>query len=518
MEFREQLKLHVEAGYPLLYLLTTEEERAEREIEAAARAATPPRGVRAWDFVEGYVGSGGARSDPMAALDEIIRAPAQQATLFVLRDFDDYLSDPGVVRKLRNTMRTLRTCPKTIVILSPNLTVPKKLTQDAQVLDFTHPTYEDIKAEMGSVLGSSRMEEGSKETLIKACQGLTLTNIAQALRKAKVRYGKALDDRAIDEVLEEKKQIVRRTEVLEFYTATETLNDIGGLDLLKEWLRERSLGFSDRAKKAGLTSPKGVLLCGIAGTGKSLAAKAIARLWRQPLLRLDVGRLFTGIVGGSEAIVRDMIQMATAMAPCILWVDEIEKGFAGLGASGQLDSGVTARVFGTFLTWMQEKTAPVFIAATANNLRTLAQSCPELLRKGRFDEIFFVDLPTARERQEIFEVHLAKKTPVPLSGFDLPLLAGHTHDFSGAEIEQAIMDAQFRAFAQNRDVSTGDVLACAACTVPLAQMAREQIAELRWFLRQGRARPASSEATTPVAAAPQSQVTGGLLEKYLGEG
>jgi len=466
----------------------------------------------------GLRAGGTARNDPLAALAEVLRAPAEQPAVFVLRDLDDYLSDPAVARQLRNVVRALRTCPKTAVILSPRLNVPDKLTKDVQLLEFALPGYEEIKGEMGSVLASAHMEEGSKEALVKACQGLTLTNIAQALRKARVRYGKALDERAIDEVLEEKKQIVRRTEVLEFYTATETLKDIGGLDLLKKWLQERSVAFSDRARQQGLESPKGVLLCGIAGTGKSLATKAVARLWRQPLLRLDVGALFTGIVGGSEAIMRDMIRMSESMAPCVLWVDEIEKGFAGVGASGELDSGVTARVFGRFLTWRQEKTAPVFIAATANNIRTLAKTCPELLRKGRFDEIFFVDLPTAQERQEIFEVHLPKKTPLPLSHFDLPRLAEHTRDFSGAEIEQAVKDANFRAVAQSRDLLTDDILACAGQTVPLAHTARETISELQWFVNSGRARPASSGAAAPPPEATQTEPTGGLLARMLEEG
>jgi len=257
--------------------------------------------------------------------------------------------------------------------------------------------------------------------------------------------------------------------------------------LLKEWLRKRRAALSQEARAFGLPAPKGVLLLGVQGTGKSLSAKAIANLWNLPMLRLDVGRVFGSLVGASEANMRAAIRTAEAVAPCILWIDELEKGFAGVQGSGVSDSGTTARVFATFLTWMQDKRAPVFVVATANDVSQLP---PELLRKGRFDEIFFIDLPTAAEREQIFAIHLRKRGRDPQQ-YDLRRLAAATESFSGAEIEQVVVAGLFTAFDAGRELTTDDMLEEASHTVPLAVMMREEIEELRTWA-QLRTRPASS--------------------------
>jgi SpoVK/Ycf46/Vps4 family AAA+-type ATPase len=290
----------------------------------------------------------------------------------------------------------------------------------------------------------------------------------------------------IDLILAEKRQTIRQTQILDFYPATEDIADIGGLDNLKEWLLRRGGAFSERARQYGLPAPKGLLLVGIQGTGKSLSAKAIAHHWHLPLLRLDVGRLFGGVVGESESRTRQMIQLAEALAPCILWIDEIDKAFAGLDSRG--DAGTSSRVFGTFITWMAEKKSAVFVVATANNIQSLP---PELLRKGRFDEIFFVGLPSQEERKAIFAVHLARLRPHLLQSYDLDRLAYETPDFSGAEIEQILVEAMHIGFSQNRDFTTDDILEAASQTVPLALTAQEQIQQLQQWAAAGKARMAS---------------------------
>jgi SpoVK/Ycf46/Vps4 family AAA+-type ATPase len=289
-------------------------------------------------------------------------------------------------------------------------------------------------------------------------------------------------------ILEEKRQTIRQTEILDFYPATENISDIGGLDNLKDWLLRRGGAFSERARQYGLPHPKGLLLVGIQGTGKSLTAKAIAHHWHLPLLRLDVGRLFSGLVGESESRTRQMIDLSEALAPCVLWIDEIDKAFAGVDSRG--DAGTTSRVFGTFITWMAEKKTPVFVVATANNIQALP---PEILRKGRFDEIFFVGLPTQEERKAIFDVHLSRLRPHNLKQYDSDRLAYETPDFSGAEIEQTLVEAMHLGFSQNRDFTTDDILEAASQTVPLARTAKEQIEFLQNWAAAGKARLASRQ-------------------------
>jgi SpoVK/Ycf46/Vps4 family AAA+-type ATPase len=491
MIFEQELDLLIRSSYPVIYVPTPEEERAEQVITAMARAGTPARDVYVWDFVSGFEGGGG-RGSPMQALQEVEKARTDLPAVFVMRDFHRFLDDVQVARMLRNLSRHLRDSRKTLIILAPTLRIPLDLAEEITVLDLVPPSAEEIDAEMDGILQqvTVRLKPGGREALVKACQGLTMTRIRLALARAVASYGR-LDERAIPVMLEEKKQRIRRTEVLEFWPATETVDDIGGLDILKAWLEQRAAAFTAEARAYGLPHPKGILLVGIQGTGKSLSAKATASLWQLPLLRLDIGRLMGGLVGESEAKTREMIRIAEAMAPCVLFIDELDKGFAGLGSGFVGDSGTSARVFATILTWMEEKESPVFIAATANSVEALP---PEVLRKGRFDEVFFIDLPSERERREIFEVHLARVRPNRLRDFNLDELAFQSEGFNGAEIEQAIFEAMHYAFNQRREFETEDILRAMAQIVPLSKTAQERIQRLQEWAAGGRCRPASSDA------------------------
>jgi SpoVK/Ycf46/Vps4 family AAA+-type ATPase len=492
--FRHSLDLHLRAGYPILYLPTPEEARAEDEVRAVAASLSPERKVYVWDAVSGFHGLSGSPTLPIPALEFIERAGDTPA-LFVLRDFHVYLRDNQVSRYVRNLARELPSRRQAVILLSPQLEVSPTVHDEVTILDFALPRYDEIQAYLEELLQDveTRLESGTREALIKACQGMTLTRIGQVIRLGLAETG-ALDERLIDRVLEEKRQVIRRTEVLEFIHSQEAMDDIGGLKELKSWLERRAMAFSERARKYGLPNPKGLLLVGIQGTGKSLCAKATAQLLRVPLLRLDVGRLMGSLVGESERRAREMIEVAEAMTPTVLWIDEIDKGFRGLTSTFTGDSGTSARVLGTLITWMQEKTSAVFVVATANNIDVLP---PELLRKGRFDEIFFVDLPNADERREIFEVHVRKRREHRLREFDLDGLATKSEGYSGAEIEQAVIDAMYVGFDGRREFGTEDVLGCLSASVPLSRTKQADIEGLQRWAAEGKARYASGRARPP---------------------
>jgi SpoVK/Ycf46/Vps4 family AAA+-type ATPase len=367
--------------------------------------------------------------------------------------------------------------------------------EEITVIDFPLPNAEAIERLLAQVAPDKLKVTGlAKEQLIKACQGLSRTRIQRVLAKA-LAAKQQVNESDIAGVLQEKQQAIRQTGILEFFSPQDSLKSVGGLENLKQWVRMRQDVFTEEARRYGIPNPKGVLLVGIQGTGKSLSAKTIAHEWRLPLLRLDSGRLFGGIVGESESRVRQMIQLVEAIAPCVLWIDEIDKAFGNITSGADGDSGTSRRVFGSLITWMQEKTSPVFIVATANNIQVLPA---ELLRKGRFDEIFFLNLPTEPERQEIFKVHLQKLRPSRIRDFDLSLLARQSKNFSGAEIEQVIIDAMHRAFAkghsgQRQDLTTEDIIMAIEETVPLAAIAHEQIAALKYWAAQAGARTASKD-------------------------
>lgn len=484
MGFGEEIDLLIRARYPILYVVTTEEERVEQVL----LALSDQRKVYFWDFVEGFLQQGVdravGRNNPLQALEFVEKCSDQQPALFIFRDFHRFLEDVSVARKLRNLGRQLRSVPKNIILLAPRINLPPDLAEEVTIIEFNLPTYEELDAEIRRLLPTATVEF---EELVKACQGLTMNRVRQALAKAIAKHG-TLAEEDIELILEEKRQKIRQTQILDFYPTAAEISDIGGLDNLKDWLLRRGGAFSEQARRYGLPAPRGLLLVGVQGTGKSLSAKAIAHHWHLPLLRLDVGRLFGGLVGESEARTRQMIQLAEALSPCVLWLDEMDKAFGTSDRSG--DSGTASRVLGTFLTWMAEKTAPVFIVATANDIDRLP---PELLRKGRFDEIFFVGLPTQGERREIFLVHLNRLRPHQMRSYDLDRLAYETPEFSGAEIEQSLIEAMHSAFSEQRDFTTEDIIEAVSQMIPLARTAQEQIQKLQDWAKSGKARLASRQ-------------------------
>ncbi|MER3434294.1 MAG: AAA family ATPase [Leptolyngbya sp. ERB_1_1] len=490
MSFSDEFNLLIRARYPIVYIPTREEERVEAAIAQVAKAQGD-RAVYIWDFVDGYQGNpndvGFGKRNPLQALEFVEKLPMSAPAIFILRDFHRFLDDISISRKLRNLARLLKSQPKNLVLLSPQISIPDDLGEVLTVLEFPLPGAAEIKTEIERLLSATgqRLESKTLDELVRSCQGLSIERIRRVLARAFALHGELRPD-DVELILEEKRQTIRQTQILDFHPAKEEISDIGGLDNLKDWLLRRGGSFSDRARQYGLPHPKGLMLVGIQGTGKSLTAKAIAHHWHLPLLRLDVGRLFGGLVGESESRTRQMIQLAEALAPCVLWIDEIDKAFSGV--DGRSDSGTTSRVFGTFITWMAEKKSPVFVVATANNIQSLP---PEMLRKGRFDEIFFVGLPTQEERRSIFSVHLSRLRPHNLKQYDLDRLAYETPDFSGAEIEQTLIEAMHIGFSQNRDFTTDDILESASQIVPLARTAKEQIDFLQDWAAAGKARLAS---------------------------
>ncbi len=501
----EQIDRMIRSHYPLLYIVAAEEEPIDQILEQTAQLVKPFRQILRWDIARGWNDNGNDKNGLMAALIRIGREAKdipQSAVLYVLYDPHPFLQYPNaektapIVRELKNLAQDLGRSQKTIILVSHTLVVPPELANIVTVLDSALPNAIEINQFITQTIAPEylKLSPTAREQLVKACQGLSRSQIRRTLAQA-IAANQQVTEREIDAILDEKKQMIRRTEILEFFTPQESLKQVGGLENLKQWVRSRRDALTEVARRYGIPNPKGVLLVGIQGTGKSLSAKTIAREWRLPLLRLDVGRLFGGLVGESESRIRQMIQLVEAVSPCILWIDEIDKAFGNIANGLDGDSGTSRRVFGTLITWMQEKQRPVFIVATANNVQSLPA---ELLRKGRFDEIFFLNLPTNTERQEIFRIYLQRLRPNRIRDFDLEKLAWQTRDFSGAEIEQAIIDGMYLAFqtdetenVQRRDFTTEDILQAIRSTVPLATIAHEQIDILQRWAEQTGARPAS---------------------------
>jgi len=487
---KEELKVILQARYSLVYAVTKDEETAE---ELLIESTEKKRQIYFWDFARGWNDSGKDKGNPMQALQRVASAPPQQAAMFVMKDLASVIApNQGklsiqqipLVREIKNLAREMSRDRRCLILLSHDTVLPKELDEEALVLEFHLPSLNEIHQIIEVLVGKKlSLSPHDKEQLAKACQGLTRQRIQRVLAKSLVKHQK-ITFSAIDEVIEEKRSTIRKTEILEFVDCDRGLESVGGLDNLKLWVRSRSGSFSERAREYGLPMPKGLLLAGIQGTGKSLAAKTIAREWKLPLLRLDVGRLFAGLVGESESRTRQAIQIAEAICPCVLLLDEAEKAFGCGGGEG--DSGTSKRVFGTFLTWMQEKTAPVFIVVTANNVELLP---PEFLRKGRLNELFWVDLPSHEDRKSIFQVHLTRLRSD--RQFDLDLLASRSKDFSGAEIEQAIYDGMQFGFSRDEEFTETDLLNAIASTVPLQQIASDKIQHLRDWASKSGARTAS---------------------------
>jgi SpoVK/Ycf46/Vps4 family AAA+-type ATPase len=492
MKFNDELALFLKARYPIIYIDTIEEDRVEYVIRKNIKTNLN-RSIYSWDFVDGYTNNpnneGFAKRNPLQALELVERLNAETPALFLLKDFNRFLTDLSISRKLRNISRILKLQPKTIIIIGSDLNVPKELQDLITLLEFQLPSKEEINQELNRLINSLNIKIDSQlfENLASACQGLSLERIRRVLSKIIASY-KTIDDNSIEVLLSEKKQIIRQTEILEYYSVNEKITNLGGLDNLKDWLKKRKTAFGIQASNYGLPTPRGLLLIGIQGTGKSLTAKAIANDWKLPLLKLDVGKLFGGIVGESESRLRQMINVSETISPCILWIDEIDKAFTNTESKG--DSGTSNRVLATFISWLSEKTKPVFVIATANNIDLLPL---EIIRKGRFDEIFFLDLPKQEEREEIFKIHLQEFRPNSWESFDYSKLAKFSDSFSGAEIRQIIIEGMYHAFYEKREFTTDDICFALKELIPLAHLESDQMKRLQNWASSGRIRLASSK-------------------------
>lgn len=503
MNFDGNLQTHLanfcKARFPYIYMPTWEEERAVRFISSVAWSENLIRHTRevySWTQTIGFVNEADGKTinnthDPLKALEFIVRH--DKDSIFIMKDMHVYFGVPGrqvsydLIRKMRDIIPVLHESAerKNVIFVSPQLIIPTDMEKEISVFDFPLPGVSEIMQMLNRMIAENGLDDKhlsyeDKEKLAKSALGLTLQEAENAFSRAIVA-NRGLDTPATKTIFAEKNQVIKKTGILEFVKSNFTIYDIGGLENLKSWLVKRNNSWLDSAKKYNIPAPKGVLITGIPGCGKSLTAKAMSAIWGLPLLKLDMGKIFSGVVGSSEENMRKAISTAEAVAPSILWVDEVEKGLGGGSSSG--DSGTTSRIFGTFLTWMQEKTAPVFVIATANNISTLPA---ELLRKGRFDEIFFVDLPTESERCKIFEVHLKKNVVNSEVGRDITVddtlltnLAKLTDGFVGAEIEQVVIAALYEAFFKQRNLRVEDLEFAIKGTVPLSVTQSEQIRALR---------------------------------------
>ncbi len=492
---KEELKILIEAQYPLIYLMTSEEERAESAISQISQKESEHRRVYIWTVTHGIVEYGQPRQttqhntvSPEAAIEWTIRQ--KEPGIYIFKDLHPFIESPPVNRWLRDAIANFKGDEKIIILMSPIQEIPIELEKDVIVLDFPLPNLKELDEVLSQQLRkakSRRITTEVREKLLRAALGLTKDEAEKVYRKAQVKAGR-LTESEVEIVLSEKKQLIRRNGILEYIEEDETIDAVGGLEELKKWLVQRSNAFTERAREYGLPQPKGMLILGVPGCGKSLIAKTTSRLWGLPILRLDMGRVYDGsMVGRSEANLRNALKTAESISPVILFIDELDKAFAGGTGSADSDGGTSSRIFGSFLTWMQEKTSPVFVMATANRLEKLPG---EFLRKGRFDEIFFVDLPNTEERQDIFRIHL-KKRRSDINRFDIEQLAKVSEGFSGAEIEQALIAAMYDAFAQDREFTQLDIIAAIKSTLPLSRTMTEQVTALRDWARQ-RARPASA--------------------------
>lgn len=488
------------AGANLLHIASYEWERVRGLAIGLSDDLNLP--LKVWSQSTGLVthqNNGTIHVDDEQAIDpmEILRGiyADTERGIWLLEDFQPFLREEHhtLLRWLRELARMPNKPRKLVVLSTPLSGLPLDLRKEIPTLELELPGVEDLSVVLKDAAASLGVRASADEaSLLDAARGLTVMEARLAFGKAAAELGR-LDHSAVPLVAQEKERIIKQSEVLEYYPTDARLTDVGGLDQLKVWLDRRGRAFGAGARDFGLDAPKGVLLLGVQGCGKSLLAKAIAATWQFPLLRFDMGKVFGGIVGQSEGNIRTALQVAQALAPCVLWIDEIEKGLAGMGSSDQTDGGTTARVVGTLLTWMQEKQDPVFVVATANRIDMLP---PELLRKGRFDEIFFVDLPTRAVREEILSIHLKKKRRDP-KDFELGDLATRSIGFSGAELEEAVREGLYDAFAEGIELRTEHIARAIDKTFPLSRTMRDQIDSLRQWAKV-RARLAAGEPPEPL--------------------
>ena len=485
----KNLELLIKSRTSLIWIRTKEEERLDKLVNSSCERLNIKRYVR-WDCVSGIKGlineEGNFSNNPLGVLNWLKEQKSDASTVLLVKDFHKFYDDPSINRTIKelSLSSALKETSHNLIISSHLFPSSEDLDELMTILNLPLPDQKELKSLIKKIAinTNSNLEEQELNELSLASSGLTEIKVKQVTAKALAQRGK-ISKEDIKDILEEKKQVIARSEILEFFEAESSQDDIGGLDVLKVWLNQRYRAFSKEARDYGLPIPKGVLLVGAQGTGKSLTAKSISNSWSMPLLRLDVGRLFSSLVGSSEARTRETILRAEAMAPCILWIDEIDKGFGGDARS---DGGTSQRVLASLLTWMAEKESSVFVIATANAIDKLPA---ELLRKGRFDEIFFLDLPNSEERLSILDLHLRKRRPS--YSFPLSTIIDRTDGFSGAELEQAVIEGMHISFSENRELMEKDLIKAVSELVPLSRTAKEQIDLLKEWSSTGRARSAS---------------------------
>ena len=483
----KNLELLIKSRTSLIWIRTKEEERLEKIINISCERLNIKRYV-CWDCVSGIKGlvneEGKFANNPLGVLNWLKEQNPEIATILLVKDFNKFYDDPTISRTIKELSSCLKETNHNLIISSHLFPSSEELDELMTIINLPLPNQKELKNLIKKIAinTNSNLDEQVLNELSIAASGLTEIKVKQVTAKALTQRGKISKD-DIKDILEEKKQVIARSEILEFFEAKSSQDDIGGLNVLKVWLNQRYRAFSKEAREYGLPVPKGVLLVGAQGTGKSLTAKSISKSWSMPLLRLDVGRLFSSLVGSSEARTRETISRAEAMSPCILWIDEIDKGFGGDARS---DGGTSQRVLASLLTWMAEKESAVFVIATANAIDKLPA---ELLRKGRFDEIFFLDLPNSEERLSILDLHLKKRRPN--YSFPLSTIIDRTDGFSGAELEQAVIEGMHISFSEDRELLEKDLIKAVSELVPLSRTAKEQIDLLKDWSSTGRARSAS---------------------------
>jgi SpoVK/Ycf46/Vps4 family AAA+-type ATPase len=489
----QDLKKFILSKTSIVYVLSDEEDRVESLLKELTSTFQPKPKLFIWNPFYGLTGENEKIEDsknPFEALDKVIQSTEQ--ALYLFEGLHSFLkTELSLPRKLKDLHRSLRNRYATLFIIAPVLVVPEELKRDMVVYELPMPDVNEVERTLMGIISASpqasKLTESLtpelKDRMVKSALGLSLDQVARAFRSALIGRT-TIDPSLIDAVIEEKGQMIRKSGILSLVTHRPALEDIGGLENLKDWLRKRSEILSSEGKSFGLQLPKGVLITGLSGCGKSLCAKVFASFWQVPLLHLDMARIYDGTMGEPEEALQISIRTAESVAPCVLWIDEIE---AGISIQSQKAGGGTqSRVFASFLTWMQEKSAFVFIAATANVIELLP---PEVLRKGRFDQIFFVTLPNIQERKSIFSIHL-KKNGADLSQINLDMLVKVSEGFNGAEIEQAVNGAMIEAFNSDRPINEQDLVISAGNIVPLSTTMREEIGRMeRWAYN--RAIPAS---------------------------
>ena len=494
MIFRDNLVGHIASGYSLIYLKTWEELRARVLLKEISEELK--KKLYIWTVTQGLYKVEGedltkiaSTQNPEELAKYLFDEFSEEMSIVVLCDFHPFLQDPVMVRIIRELSPRFKAKANNLIFISPIYKVPEDVKKDICLLEQELPKKEELGKIMEELASQNevKVEKNEREKILESLRGLTSIEAEDSISLSIYTKGKLIPE----ELSKTKAQMIKKSGVLEYFESQDKLKDVGGFGELKKWLGIRKNAFTKEAKEYGISSPKGALLIGIPGCGKSLIAKSISSEWGFPLCKLDLGKVYGSLVGQSEENIREALNLAEAVAPSILWIDEIEKGLAGSGSSGKHDSGVTSRVFGTILNWMQEKKESVFVVATANNIQSLP---PEFLRKGRFDEIFFADLPNENERQEIFSIHLRKRNRKP-EKFNLDSLMSSSQGFTGAEIEEAINSALFHSFSEGRELKTFDIEQALSTSVPLSKTMKSELEEIRSWAKE-RAVNVSSETST----------------------